>query len=306
MALQEALAYVLVNDETRAALLDSPKHLQAQFGLTDDEVELLRSANPSGLTLSARSIRGKRVDFLTRALPCTMNFLHANGMGDLLLDFVRTSMPVNVADDLNRLLAEGRRFVEYLLTHKNDHLPEGLGDLAVYELLRAELSASKEASAWAEYCARQSAYVHHLVSGDASVLDTVPLQIGRHVRLYRSPCDVITLANSQDERKSLPKATFIPTTVLLKKAHNRVALDVYRIGDFVYEILKACNGQRSISDLCLMLTLKWLSQAELKFHAAQAVRFALARGIIMPVVPGEESKSCASVHSLSTRRYKAV
>ncbi|MFI6172171.1 hypothetical protein ACIBCN_35710 [Nocardia sp. NPDC051052] len=217
---QRALAELLTAGAARVMLDERPGELAARFGLTPAELELLVAADRRQLDINVRSVTNKRLDMLARCLPATLSA--APHQHELLGDFVRRHPPVHVDGQQNhrRVLAEGTRFLDYLMTSGRQHM----ADLARYEVLRLELLYDPAATLAAEHAA------------------TVPdgSDLGAHVRLAEFDSDVVTQHNEWLRTDVLPQGiSGKPVRIALAKVAGRNALACYRLGEQAYRVLRS-------------------------------------------------------------------
>ncbi|ONI88244.1 hypothetical protein ALI144C_07290 [Actinosynnema sp. ALI-1.44] len=208
---QRALAELLTVPGTRRMLDDAADGFAARFALTADELGLLLGTNRSRLDLTARSIVGKRLDFVRRALPATMSALPARSHQGLFADFIGRCPPVEPAEHGARPIGEARRFADYL----RDCGPAGVplaADLAEYEVLRAEAQFGQPTSS-----------------------DRL---LGGHVRLGHFTFDVITLYDGwRRAGRVQAEPTPRPTWLAVVRASESSALACFRLGERAYAVL---------------------------------------------------------------------
>ncbi|KAA8881987.1 hypothetical protein F3087_39845 [Nocardia colli] len=215
---QRALAELLTAGDARILLDERPTELAARFGLTRTELDLLVAADRRQLDINIRSVTNKRLDMLARCLPATLSA--APHQHELLGDFIRRYPPVHVEGQQNhkRVLAEGTRFLDYLVTSGRQHM----ADLARYEVLRLELLYDPAATLAAEHA-----------TDDGS-------ELGAHVRLAEFDTDVVAQHNEWMRTGEVPSdGTATPIRIALVKVAGRSALACYRLGEQAYRVLRS-------------------------------------------------------------------
>jgi len=152
---------------------------------------------------------------LARCLPATLSALpHQH---ELLDDFILRCPPVHADGQQNhrRVLAEGTRFMDYLVMCGRPHI----ADLARYEVLRLELLYDPAAM---EAAAAES---------------TTGSKLGAHVRLASFASDVVAQYDECLRTGSVPDAQGNPIRIALVKLAGRNALACYRLGEQAYRLL---------------------------------------------------------------------
>lgn len=217
---QRALAELLTAGNARTMLAERPAELAARFALSRAELDLLAAADRTQLDVNVRSVTNKRLDMLARCLPATLSA--AAHEHDFLDEFIRRYPPTHVDGQQNhkRVLAEGTRFLDYLVTSGRDDM----ADLARYEVLRLELLFDPAATVAAEQAD---------VTPGGSVL-------GAHVRLAEFDSDVVTQHNEWLRSGVVPDGIRVdPIRIALVKVAGRSALACYRLGDTAFRVLRS-------------------------------------------------------------------
>ncbi|MFT3775187.1 MAG: hypothetical protein QM820_58310 [Minicystis sp.] len=261
--LQAAFAYVLVRRDAREALREHGRDLQTRFDLTDDELRTLQSLSPSRLDVTATTVGAKRLDFLERALPKASSVLGTCQCE--LAAFVEARPPFEpeTGNQVNRLVAEAQRFIEYLEKDRPEGAPPYAVDLARYELLHLHLNYTASA----------------VPPGDGApeITDDTRLQLGRHVSLGEFAYDVVALdAAAELPKTAAPSHTF---AALVKTAPRKIV--PYRIGPVVFRMLESWRAPARLRDLRAALSAQLGPSVEAGIEAA--ARFALGEGILVIV-----------------------
>ncbi|WP_378740066.1 hypothetical protein [Nocardia brasiliensis] len=221
---QRALAELLTTGSARAMLAERPAELAARFALSSAELDLLAAADRTQLDINVRSVTNKRLDMLARCLPATLSAAaHEHGFLD---EFIRRYPPAHADGQQNhkRVLAEGTRFLDYLVTSGRDDM----ADLARYEVLRLELLFDPAATVAAEQAN---------VTPGASVPGASVL--GAHVRLAEFDSDVVAQHNEWLRSGVVPEGMRgDPIRIALVKVAGRSALACYRLGDTAFRVLR--------------------------------------------------------------------
>ncbi|AUX38912.1 hypothetical protein [Sorangium cellulosum] len=261
--LQAAFAHVLVDRKLRDRLSEQGEALRARFDLTGEELEKLLELSPSRLGVTATTVGAKRVDFLVRALPRTSTIFGGSCQCQLM-GFVEASMPFEPSDgnQVNRLVAEGQRFIEYLETRPAG-APTYAVDLANYELLHLKLNYASDAVRPPE--------------GEVVIAGDAPLQLGRHVALGEFGHDVVSLIEAPELPKAAaPAHAFV---ALVKSAPRKIV--PYRIGPAVFRMLESWRAPATLSEVRAALSAQLGPSVEPGVDAA--ARFALQEGILVTV-----------------------
>lgn len=237
---QAALAALLVSRDERTLLLREPDRLRERFDLSADEVRLLAAASHARIELSAWTVASKRLEFLGRALPTALAMLGARCHDPRLMEFVERCPPLDVTEDGNRIVAEGRRFLDYLERELPPWAPEHVRDVARFELMRQTLVFSTDASVAAAQGARQQ---------DERRRGGVPtgrFVLGVHVAVDRFDCDVVAAVH---ELRTTGAVAPVPgrTAVALRKTPAGPVLP-YRLGEATYELLAGWRTPRPMPD----------------------------------------------------------
>lgn len=279
--LQAALARVLVDDQVLRSLHDDPEALRARFGLTADQLAVLRGLDARRVELTARVGRAKRLDFLGRGLPATLRALQLAGQHATLHDFVReTWAPVETAA-ISRALSESRRFARYLARRSAEAkaepgLPPWVPDLAAFEIVKLELLSSSEASAWAQRSRRSTSGADGAVHTGLGAGGGPMVVLGRHVRVVSFSYDVIALSEKVQTGSPvgvLPE----PTTVTVVKRRQRPLLMTYRTGEAAAALLRYCAEPRRLAEVLA------LHGDDRREQSAELVNSALLDGVVFAV-----------------------
>ena len=261
---QAAFAHVLVHKEVREHLHDNGAALKAQFDLTDEELDTLIASSPGRMRVTSTTVGYKRVDFLTRALP-KASMVFSGDCQCQLLTFVEACPPFEPAggNQVNRLVAEARRFIAYLESDPSSGAPTYAVDLARYELLHLSLNYASDAAGPPER--------------EPEITDDTVIQLGRHVSLGEFAHDVVTLVEAEELPKGAPT---VHTFVAIVKAAPRKIVP-YRIGTVVFRMLESWRAPARLRDLRDALTAQLGPSFEAGIDAA--ARFALREGILVTV-----------------------
>jgi hypothetical protein len=251
-----AYARLLVSHEMLHELRDEPERLRAEFGLTADEIALLRSATPANIHLTQGMVRAKRHVALELMLPRTMALLAEFDRYALVGTYVDDVLPRDDVD-LTRAVTQGHDFVRWL-TARTGHIPAGLADLASFELLVADLAGDHAAALAARH--RASAEPVALTPASRPVLtaDSRAATFGFDVLALSGE---VTLA----ELAAVERA---PAGVLVRKRWERPKPLLYRIGPSVVAMLSACDGTHTVDDLLDRVA----DTADLRARAADALQ----------------------------------
>ncbi len=263
--LQVALAHLLVDDQARRRLRDEPEILRRRFGLTGDQLRVLRNLDARRLELTARVGRAKRLDFLRRGLPATLDAVELAGGHGLLHEFVQTVWAPVEPVGVSRSLGEGHRFAGFLRTRGTAVEPAWLHDLARFELVTVELLADAEASAWARRAGQRA---------PADDLASANVVLGRHVRVETFVYDVVALLEAV-RQGVLPAAVPSRTHLTVVKKPRRRSLATYRTGETVAELLRCCARPQPLAEM-----LAAAGPAE-QGQTAEALHRALAEGVLL-------------------------
>lgn len=236
---QAALAYMLVSEAGRADLKARPEMLRKRFSLSQTEITALQTADRAHIQLTAEAVAGKRVLFLQRTVPATMALLERVGKLDpILCNFLQHRLPFSAEEGGSRLVAEGRRFVEYLMTPERPDCPEYVPSVAELELLRMQLSFSSEASASATRAREFTKMLQGRLAVDDEGETPVLLRLGSHVRLASFPYDVLSLVDEILQSEVVPTPSIRPTYLALRKPANSSAIAAYRLDSRTYSFLE--------------------------------------------------------------------
>jgi hypothetical protein len=263
--LQVALAHLLVDDQAQRSLREDPESLGRRFGLSGEQLRVLRNLDMRRLELTARVGRAKRLDFLRRGLPATLDALELTDGHGLLHEFVQTVWAPVEPVGVSRSLGEGHRFSRFLRCRGTAVEPAWLHDLARFELVTVELVADAEASAWAGWAAERA---------PADDLVGAEVVLGRHVRVETFTYDVIALLEAV-RQGVLPAPVPSRTHVTVVRQPRRRSVATYRTGETLAELLRRCTRPRPLAE-----ALAADSPAD-RGQAAEALRRALAEGVLL-------------------------
>jgi hypothetical protein len=273
--LQVALAHLLVDDEARRCLRDEPARLQRRFGLTAEQVQVLRGLDERRLEITARAGQAKRLDFLRRGLPATLRSLELAGEHGLLHDFVRTTWAPVEPGLVSRALAEGRRFLEYL-DRKVAMEPAWIRDLARLELVKVELLADADASIWARRATERAAEAATLLEPGLESFGDVEVVLGHHVRVVTLAYDVVGLSGSA--QPGLPREVARSQThVTVVKQRQWPPLMTYRTGETTAGMLRLCTRPRRTAEVVAA------ADSPDRRQATETLRKALLEGVLLVV-----------------------
>ncbi len=218
--LQAALSHLLVDGELRAVWLEHPEEIRRRYALSESEARMLGGIDSARLDLTAHAGERKRLDFLHRGMPITIDAVERSRRSDLLREHLGGGWSNEGPVLSSRVLHECRRFAAILALTDPARLPGWIQDMAAYELASVELRSSVEASADAA------------LAGIQPPADS-PLVLGRHVRVLSFGYDMpaVRLAPSVD---SAPTSTHIA----LVKRGGAPQVQAYRLGILVATILR--------------------------------------------------------------------
>jgi hypothetical protein len=250
MNIQEAFAYILVNDEARNLLRDCPRQLQANLELSDEDISLLSSLDSDKLALMAEGGRSKRRNFLHRGLPSALTAISLASRNHIVDEFLRaTALPVQ-SGNTNRTLTESREFVTFLNDLGSDRASEVIKTIAQFELSQLDLIASKEASAWA-LRAEESMLVLRRSSSGLALQRIGDVILGKHVLIAKYSYDVTSLVVGITNRLSSNVAALERRSafVMSIKRAGRCQITVSRVGNKLACLLLGCKAPVSIDSL---------------------------------------------------------
>jgi hypothetical protein len=233
---QAALAHILTSRPARAMLAETPEKIAEQFGLTTLELKLLAAADEKRLEINATAVTAKRLDFLRRALPATLDFLVAGSVCHhrLLAMYTDGCLPEYRAEQPSRMIAESERFVDFLL-QADIPVATHISDFARFELLRLKLAFSSEASTDAQHARQQALGRRGLAWWP---LETeAHLRLGQHVLLGQFGFDMPMLYDRYLQTGTLPnEGEQQPTWLAIVKARGG-AFALYRLGERTHVVL---------------------------------------------------------------------
>lgn len=230
--LQAALSHVLTNSELRVVLRENPDEIRRRFRLRTEEVSALESVDAGRLDLTAHAGEAKRVDFLRRGLPLTLDVIEHAGDATVLREHLGGGWSITGPVLTSRVLGEARLLVSLLSRTLPAGLPTWIQDLAAYELASVELRASPEAGADAR-------------RAETALPPGAQLVLGRHVRLLELAYDVTAAADASTTQAPPRKPTFLA----LAKAAASPRVDVFRVGRSVLAILRAFTDPRDPAEV---------------------------------------------------------
>lgn len=289
---QEALAHLLVRQDFRRELIESPARITARFELTPLELRRLGAIGAGQLEFTAQGIVRLRARTLKRVFATTFR-LSGNSpqLHDALSNFLATDLPEAGVDEASRWLAEGRRFVTYLARDCADALAPHIAELARLEWLRFDLLYSPEADRSA-----RRADAHQLdpdALPDEELHDRLRLELGRHVRLAEFSFDVLAIKPGQ----ALPGTASAPasdapvtTYVALSKHPARASVGTYRISAQACTVFRACDGTRSLREICMTPNATPEMLPALLSSAAELGRFGLTHRLLLDSRPAATTR----------------
>jgi len=272
MSMQAALATVLVNDQARRELRTHPAILQQRFALTDEELALLLSVDPARLELTTQIGRAKRLDFLKRGIPATIDMLCLFGKANLLSEFVR-GCPDIVGTENSRILVESRRFRQYLDSTAADAVIAAVRSLVALELARLELLNSNEAALWLRQTTSTEEFRSRL-QHDREFVIAGWLRLGRNVRVEAFQHDVLELFNAVRAGVQ-PDLSNNPIHLTLVRCLRRPWITLHRTGSELAAMLLFCMQPRPVTEV-LALANSYDEQRRIN-----ALRQALLEGILL-------------------------
>jgi hypothetical protein len=229
-----AYARLLVSHEMLHELHDEPERLGAAYGLTPEELALLRSATPANVHLTQGMVRAKRHVALELMLPRTMALLAEFDRYALVGSYVDDALPRDDID-LTRAVTQGRDFVRWL-TARTGQIPAGLSELARFELLVADLAGDHAAA----IAARQKA-----AAGAAALTSASRPVLTADARAQTYGFDVLALSG-EVTLGELAAAERAPAGVLVRKVWERPKPLMYRVGSAVVKMLALCDGAHTV------------------------------------------------------------
>jgi len=239
-AFYEAYANVLVSQSLLIALYRDPDRIRTTYGLTADELELLRSASPGTIALSQGIIRAKRHGVLEQSLPQTMAVLREFDDYRLVGTYVDDALRRPDLDML-RPATHGTDFVADL-TRQQARIPPRLLDLARFELAIADLRGDHAAAS----AARDKAVTAD--AGGADLGGQARPWMTADVRVVAASIDVLALP-AETTLAALAAAPSRPGGVLLRKVWDQPRPLFHRIGVATVELLLRCDGRHTVDQL---------------------------------------------------------
>jgi len=235
-SVQHCLARLLVSAADRRELRADPTAVGRRFGLEPEELATVAAIDPDRLEFTAGGVIRARLRTLRRMFRAT-GAIGDRGWLDRELDaFIESDIPLAAAEDSERWLAEGQRFVAWLRAREDAYRAPHLVELARLELLRAELlyrPAAERASAAADLAAGLVAQLD-----DVALLTGSAVSLGAHVRLARFEYDVLSM------RAGDPPPARADTRLALARRAGRASVAAHRLDGGTFAVVEALAGGR--------------------------------------------------------------
>ncbi|MGW8955928.1 hypothetical protein [Streptomyces sp. NPDC055709] len=231
MGVLEALAAALSSRETMRALRDDPQALGNQFGLSKQEVSLLRQASPAGLENTVSAVNGSLLDAVRVIMPLTFDEVQAHypSAADAFAALtVRPARP----EDPACVLTEGELFLSFM----TGLLPQSVVEFGRYEFLRHCLSRDRVAAEASRLWEQNPPDVIETIPPPKDMLAAVPV-LAATSRIASFTHDVTA--------GSAPHVMPQKTTCILLRRLWRQRMGTYRVGGTTHELIAACDGTRT-------------------------------------------------------------
>lgn len=245
-ALQRVLARLLVDPDALQSFVADPSGLEKIYGLSLDDLEVLRSLGAGPIKEFGETLRRKRLSLLRRFFPSSVEVLRLAQLESVLTSYGTTNAPL--AESPEEITTKAiEDFARYLVEVGPVQDLPFMQDLVAYEFFRVRLANSHAASHWAVECSR-SAKAFLTRNAQSQEADIFPL-LGMNAVTKTFAFDVVSI--SREVREDLAMPTVLPhlTYVLMYKRSGKIGVNVRRLGKGTFCMFNLCNGRHRLQTI---------------------------------------------------------